>query len=170
MLHLVDQSKTSNHEPKNGHRDEVPLPAAYEHQSILDGVAIALEREWQLEHSRVPSLWCPCQSIVRCVDRTRLALQGHSVIEVDVLVVVLIRYGEDVDECCERVDGCDGGEVDPEVVEEGGEAVNVAVAFDLAMTEGQCEETSQADNDECCASGAVASMSLIEEEVFGLAC
>ena len=140
MLHLVDESEDGDGESKDHHRDEVPLPAAHEHEVELDGVAIALERDWQFKKSRVPVLWCPRQSWIRDVVRVRLVVERRRELEVDALVIVLIGDDEDVDECCERVDGGDCGEVDPEAVEEGGEAVEFAVSFELAVTEEQRDE------------------------------
>ena len=140
MLHLIDERENGDGESKDDHRDEVPLPAAYEHEGGFDGVTITLEREWQLKYGRIPVLWRPRQSRIRDVIWVRLVVECRCELQVDALAVVLIGDGEDVDECCERVDGGDGGEVDPEAVEEGGEAVEFIVSFELVVTEEQRKE------------------------------
>ena len=46
---------------------------------------------------------------------------------------------------------------------------SIIIALELTVTKSKRKETAQADNDECCAGGAVAGVSLVEEEVLGFA-
>lgn len=170
VLHPINEGERSDNEPKDNHRDKVPLPALHEHEIKLDGIAIRLRGERKLEHCRVPVLWRPCQSWIWNVVRIWLILERRCEMEVDALVVVLIGDSEDIDERGQRVDGGDGGEVKPEVVDEGGKSVEISItALELTVTEGKRNETAQADNDESRASSAVAGVSLVDEEVLRLA-
>lgn len=82
---------------------------------------------------------------------------------------MLIGDSEDVNEGCERVDGCERREVQPEFVDEGGEAVEFAGSLELTVTEGKRDEPTEPDNDECCASSAVAGVALVNKEVLRFA-
>ena len=149
VLHPIDEGEGGDDETKDSHRDEVPLPALHKHEVKLDGIAIILESKREVEDRWVPILWRPRQSRIRNVVWVWLVLECRSELEVDALVVVLVGNNEDVDERGERVDGGDRRKVKPEVVDEGGEAVEFSMALELTVTKCKRDASAQADNDEC---------------------
>ena len=135
MLPPVDKSESHDEKSEDSHRDQVPLPAFHDVEVHLDIAAILGACKIKFKYRREPVLWRPLQVGIRDVVRVGHVVEFRSDVLVDALAIVLVSEGEDVDECCERIDGGQHCHDEPEVVEERDEARKAATALELPMTQ-----------------------------------